>query len=73
MKKSEILMILLYLTGAIGISYVESKIVSRYGDGKHRDSSFAEIYWHSLTGKERLLFWSGVIFLLSALLAPLLL
>ena len=72
-KITELLMIFLSLTGAIGISYVESKIMSRSGHGKQRGPSFTEIYWHNLPGEERLLFWSSAIFLLSSLLLPLLL
>jgi hypothetical protein len=63
MKISELLMIFLYVTGTIGISYVESKIMSRSGDREHRGFSLPEVYWHSLSGKERLFFWGGVIFL----------
>jgi hypothetical protein len=45
------------------MSYVESVILSYPGGVKEK--SLHEIYWHDLSWKNRWLFWTGVICLLS--------
>lgn len=52
-------------TGAIGLCYIESRIISRADFAKTGKDSFGEIYWHGLSRNERLIFWTAFIFLIS--------
>jgi hypothetical protein len=65
MKTLEIIVICFSLAGTIAISYVESSIISNADSKKFRETSLLERYWHDLSKKERWLFWTGLIFLVS--------
>ncbi len=51
--------------GAIEISYVESRIISRAGAVKSGENSLLERYWSNLSAKERWIFWTGFMLLIS--------
>lgn len=66
-KTAEIIISSLCAIGAIEISYVESRIISKAGVIKLGENSLLEIYWHNLSVKERWIFWTGFILLISPL------
>ncbi len=67
-KTAEIIICILFATGAIEISYVESRIISKTGAMKLSANSLREIYWLNLSVRERWIFWTGLILLASPFL-----
>ncbi|MFI5293952.1 MAG: hypothetical protein ACHQ0Y_02880 [Thermodesulfovibrionales bacterium] len=64
-KTAEIIISSLCAIGAIEVSYVESRIISKAGAIKSGENSLLEIYWSNLSVKERWIFWTGFILLIS--------
>lgn len=64
-KTTEIIISSLCAIGAIEVSYVESRIISKAGAIKLGENSLLEIYWSNLSVKERWIFWTGLILLIS--------
>ena len=64
-KTAEIIISSLCAIGAIEISYVESRIISKAEAINLDENSLLEIYWHNLSVKERWIFWTGFILLIS--------
>lgn len=65
LKTAEIIICVLCSIGAIEISYVESRIISKTGDMKLSENSLLEIYWHNPSVRERWIFWTGIVLLIS--------
>ncbi len=65
MKMWEIIMIVLTISGALEVSYVESIIFLQSECGIYRGKKLLQIYWSDLSKKNRWLYWTGVICLLS--------
>ena len=59
----------LTIFGAMEMSYVESSILSHIGHGINKEETLPKtlrnMYWYSLSWKNRLLFWTGFICMLS--------
>ena len=72
MKTVEIIMTCLALAGSIEISYVESSIISKSLSRQVRETSLLDIYWCDLSKKGRWLFWTGMFFLISPFILPVL-
>lgn len=64
-KTTEIIISSLCAIGAIEISYIESRIISKAGAIKSGENCLLEIYWSNLSVKERWIFWTGFILLIS--------
>jgi hypothetical protein len=64
-KTAEIIISCLCAIGAIEVSYVESRIISKAGAIKLGENSLLEIYWSNLSVIERWIFWTGFILLIS--------
>jgi hypothetical protein len=62
---SELISIIVCVTGAITISYIQSRNISRMGSAETGRISLVEAYWSRLTWKERCLFWTGCVLLIS--------
>ncbi len=65
MKMWEMIMIVLTIAGALEVSYVESIIISQSEYGLCRGKKLRQIYWSDLSKKNRWLYWTGVICLVS--------
>jgi hypothetical protein len=64
-KTAEIIISSLCAIGAIEISYVESRIISKPETIKYSENFLLKTYWHNLSVKERWIFWMGFILLIS--------
>ncbi|GEM_PF-7095842 len=64
-KTAEIIISSLCAVGAMEISYVESRIISKAGAIKLGKNSLLGIYWSNLSVRERWIFWTGFILLIS--------
>jgi hypothetical protein len=62
---SEFISIMVCVIGAISISYIESGNISNMGPAESRKNSLIDLYWSNLSVKERWIFWTGCIFVLS--------
>jgi hypothetical protein len=65
MKTGELAFCVLTVLGALEMSYVESTILSHFGGTAGARKSLCEIYWRNLSPKNRWLFWSGALCMLS--------
>ncbi|MDA8241743.1 MAG: hypothetical protein M0Z67_15430 [Nitrospiraceae bacterium] len=70
MKTLDMIISILTIFGALEVSYVESVILSLPGGETDQRKSLREMYWHDLSWKNRWLFWTGVICMLSPFLIP---
>jgi len=55
----------LSVAGALEISYVQSIIISKGRSIQFRKKTLFDIYWHDLSKKDRWLFWTGFVLLIS--------
>ncbi len=65
-KTVEIIISTACAIGAVEMSYVESRIISKAESVKLSENSFREIYWHNLSKKERWIYWTGFLLLVSS-------
>jgi hypothetical protein len=64
-KTAEIIISSLCAIGAIEMSYIESRIIAKAEAIKLGDHSLLKIYWSNLSVKERWIFWTGFVLLIS--------
>jgi hypothetical protein len=72
MNTTDLIIAGLTVFGALEISYVESFILSHSGAGTNPGKSLRKIYWYDLTGRNRLIYWTGFICMLSPFILSLL-
>jgi len=61
----EIIVIIFCITGALAISGIESRAISKRGPLVFGGNSLRRAYWSELTRIERVIFWIGCILVLS--------
>ena len=61
----DMIIVILTVFGALEMSYVESVILSHSGRGADQRKPLIKIYWHDLSLKNRWLFWTGFLCMLS--------